>query len=302
MDERPRLGWIVWLAAFTAAAAATWTVLSYRPSAAQIADAREESDLAARKLARAIGAGDREVRRMYSSGEFDRALETTNLWLQADAENVEATYWRSYLLAMRSEGASESRRTARRGLELTEAWIERDPTEPRWHAFRGWFLLLSGGGSGRAAASRGDGSSDDSETEARAAFLRAAALLEARDPSQQSPSSREYDLACYLSMAGRLDESLDHLAASIELGRTWSNWLRSDPDLDPVRGLDRYASILVRLEEIRLVNEASHVEAPALSDIRASERERLELQSNKADVAQPGSTGESNRPTTPAAE
>lgn len=296
MDERPRLGWIVWLAAVTAAAAATWTVLSYRPSAAQIADAREESDLAARKLARAVGAGDREVRRMYSSGEFDRALETTNLWLQADAESVDATYWRSYLLAMRSDGASESRRTARRGLELTEAWIERDPTEPRWHAFRGWFLLLSSGGSGRAAASEGDGSSD--EAEARAAFERAAALLGAREPSQQSAASRAYDLACYLSMAGRLDESLDHLAASIELGPTRSNWLRSDPDLDPVRGLDRYASILVRLEEIRLVNEAGHVEAPALSDIRASERERLELQSKDAEASEAAS----NRPAAPAAE
>jgi hypothetical protein len=283
VEERTRLGWIVWLAAVTAAAAATWTVLTYRPTAEQVAEAREESDLAARKLARAIGAGDREVRRMYSSGEFDRALETTNLWLQADAENVEATYWRSYLLAMRSDGASESRRTARRGLELTEAWIDRDPTEPRWHAFSGWFLLLSGNGAGRASVPESDGSSDETGTQARAAFLRAASLLEARDPSQQSPWSREYDLACYLSMAGMLEESIEHLAASVELGRTGSDWLRSDPDLDPIRGQDGYASILVRLQEIRLVREASYVESPTLSDIHASERERQGLTSKGSD-------------------
>jgi uncharacterized Ntn-hydrolase superfamily protein len=53
-----------------------------------------------------------------------------------------------------------------------------------------------------------------------------------------------YDLACYESMAGRGDESLRHLARSLELEPSYREMARGDTDFDPVRDDDRFRSIV----------------------------------------------------------
>jgi uncharacterized Ntn-hydrolase superfamily protein len=53
-----------------------------------------------------------------------------------------------------------------------------------------------------------------------------------------------YDLACYESMAGRRDESLRHLARSLELEPSYRDRARGDTDFDPVRDDDRFRSIV----------------------------------------------------------
>ncbi len=262
--QAPHLTWIIWLAAITAAAVAGWTVLSYRPLPDEIAAKRDESDGAARRVATATGGGERNIRRRLSNGEPQRALEDAVLWAQSDRESIEAVYWASYLHARHGE-ASESRRLARRGMEMARAWIDRDPTEPRWSAFEGWFHLLQ--------SDRADAAS--ARLSARDSFDRAASLLASRSGTILD-ASIEYDMACYLSMAGRLDDAAEHLALAVELGWTRTNWLRIDPDLDPLRAHPSYASVMVRLEEIRAISEASHVEAPTFSDLRAAERDGRE--------------------------
>jgi uncharacterized Ntn-hydrolase superfamily protein len=53
-----------------------------------------------------------------------------------------------------------------------------------------------------------------------------------------------YDLACYESMAGRPDESLRHLARSLELEPSYRDMARGDTDFEPVRDDDRFRSIV----------------------------------------------------------
>ena len=268
--ETPRFAWIVWLAAVTAAGAAAWTVLSYKPPPEEIAAKRDESDGIARRVASATGGGERNIRRRLSNGDPQRALEDALIWAQTHKESVEAVYWASYLSSKHGD-AGESRRLARRGLEMAQGEIERDPREPRWHALEGWFYLLQGDRGGSAEA----------HTKSRASFERAASLLD-EQAGDMPDANVAYDLACYRAMAGNFDAAIEHLSFAVELGWTRTNWLLIDPDLDPVRGHVGYADVMVRLDEIRAIAEASNVDAPTFSDLRAIEQAEREAAAERA--------------------
>jgi tetratricopeptide (TPR) repeat protein len=55
-----------------------------------------------------------------------------------------------------------------------------------------------------------------------------------------------YNLACSLSLLGRIDESLTALEMAFRNGYEDRGFLADDPDLDPLRADPRYAKLLAR--------------------------------------------------------
>jgi hypothetical protein len=53
-----------------------------------------------------------------------------------------------------------------------------------------------------------------------------------------------YNYACLLSLAGRGDEAIERLAASIELAPKNVEYARDDPDFDPIRTDPRFAALV----------------------------------------------------------
>ena len=56
-----------------------------------------------------------------------------------------------------------------------------------------------------------------------------------------------YNVACFYSMAGQVDEALEHLERAVEAGFAFKDWIESDSDFDPVRDDPRYRRLLDRL-------------------------------------------------------
>lgn len=258
--DRPRLGWIVWLAAATAACAALWTVLTYRPTSAQMTEAIDESDQRQRESDAAVSGGEDRIKRYLRNGRVDDALMSADKWVVAVSDSIEANYWASYLYATAPGGPEMSFKLARRGMHLSAEAIQREPEEPRWHAFRGWFERLTNDGANAIGS-----------------FERAVELQQAQEPLALGRAQWEYNLACYLSLAGRVNDAIEHLGRAVESGwieRQQVGWLRVDPDLDALREHDGYAALLVRIDEIRFIAESAPVESPSVSDNnRAAERE-----------------------------
>lgn len=276
MEERPRLGWIVWLAAMTAAAAALWTVATYKPTATQMAEMDENSGQAMRRLARAAR-GVSNIQWRLKRDDWEDAREDAGLWLEQMPDDVEAHYWASYLNADVPDGARHSRKLARRGLKLSIERIESEPGQPRWHAYHGWFLLLM--------SEPGDGGAE-TRAESRAAFDRAVDVLRALPDGVRSEHDQAYDMACYLTMAGREEEAITHLAHAIETGWTDGAWLNVDPDLGGLRDREDYAALMVRMDEIRRVAEWGGEEPRTVSENAAKQgEEQKRLEERKRDGA-----------------
>jgi TolB-like protein/Flp pilus assembly protein TadD len=58
-----------------------------------------------------------------------------------------------------------------------------------------------------------------------------------------------YNVACNLATLGEQDAALDYLERAFEHGAVSAAWMRNDEDLESVRGHERYADLLRRLEE-----------------------------------------------------
>jgi TolB-like protein/Flp pilus assembly protein TadD len=57
-----------------------------------------------------------------------------------------------------------------------------------------------------------------------------------------------YNLGCIYSLAGRLEEALDFTERSVKAGMNRLPWLQHDSNLDPIRGSERFQTLVRRLE------------------------------------------------------
>ena len=56
-----------------------------------------------------------------------------------------------------------------------------------------------------------------------------------------------YNLACSLALLDRTGEALDALARAIDLGYDDGDWMRTDTDLQSIRGDERFQALLKKL-------------------------------------------------------
>jgi len=82
------------------------------------------------------------------------------------------------------------------------------------------------------------------------------------DPRMRRGEVDTYNLACALALAGRTDAALDALAQAVEQGYLNDRHATSDPDLESLRGLDRFEALLL---EMRARREAERAERPEAS-------------------------------------
>ena len=74
-------------------------------------------------------------------------------------------------------------------------------------------------------------------------FEEAALVFQAQIDAGYRPERSHYNLACALSLSGRLEAAVDALESSIELGMQ-REYLAVDPDFDPLRGLPGFQALL----------------------------------------------------------
>ncbi len=60
-------------------------------------------------------------------------------------------------------------------------------------------------------------------------------------------ATARYNLACSLALTARIDDALDELELSVELGYRDASFLEGDSDLDALRGEERFRRLVERL-------------------------------------------------------
>ena len=70
------------------------------------------------------------------------------------------------------------------------------------------------------------------------------AIMEEWLSGDREPWGRQYNLACYLALAGETDDAFEHLRTAVELDRdSVMKWLPEDTDLDPLRSDPRFEEL-----------------------------------------------------------
>jgi hypothetical protein len=81
------------------------------------------------------------------------------------------------------------------------------------------------------------------------ALIEEALLLDYEDPNEVKAFMGlnclvKYNLACLASIDGNVDEAFDWLESSIDAGYCDVEWMAEDADLDPLRGDDRFVTLI----------------------------------------------------------
>jgi hypothetical protein len=58
-----------------------------------------------------------------------------------------------------------------------------------------------------------------------------------------------YNVACIFSLAGRVDEALGYVEASVDHGMRLRGWLEHDSNLDAIRNTPRFQAVMERLPQ-----------------------------------------------------
>ncbi len=162
------------------------------------------------------------ARACLTEGKFEEALARyRNAW-EVRPEDYQAILLSMDVLAKlgRHEEVLEA---AQQGLKVADAHLELNPDDAR-----AWYLS--------AAALMHLGRRD----EALERSLRASAI----DPEDAGVL---YNVACNYSLAGAVDEAIDHLERAIRNGFGQREWLENDSALDPIRDDPRFQVLLRKL-------------------------------------------------------
>jgi len=104
-----------------------------------------------------------------------------------------------------------------------------------------------------------------------------------------------YNMACVESLLGNLDSAIQFLNCAVDAGYTDVKHIRTDPDLENIRGVDGYKSILVKLLKLCLTQEVCKKEegsvkqdAPVAVEVPKQEEVKEEVKEEEVkEVVQP---------------
>jgi serine/threonine protein kinase len=215
-------------------------------------DPASSQALASRGNALSAGGEDQRARESFEAAiRLDPELFETryfyarHLFTQGDLEGAVVQYdeamrirpedYQSPLLVAQSlddlDRPEQARDCRRRGVRLAEAWLELNPDDARamYMAANGMVAL--------------------GEIEHGLELAAKAASMTPSEPITL------YNVACVESMGGEIEGALDHLEASVEHGLSLKGWFDNDSNLDAVRGHERFARLMRKLEEL---NGAAH--------------------------------------------
>lgn len=181
------------------------------------------------------------ARAMWAAGEPERAAE-----LFGRAAGIQPESYDTWVLLagrLRALGRDDEARDAYgRGAAAAERALELSPDDVRALYLGASCLLMIG------------------ERERGVEWADRAAATDPDDPGVH------YNLACFYSLAGMLERSLDHLELALDQGFAHSPWIVNDPDLDAVRSDPRYTRVVARLDPgSRTPESPGAARAPGLS-------------------------------------
>jgi adenylate cyclase len=166
---------------------------------------------------------------LYGRVAFAEGEITTAAGLYREAHRVRPEDYQSLLLSAQCfeelgflERAEEVRRE---GVEIARKRLELNPGDTR---------ALYMGANGLVALGH--------EKEGLE-WLQRALILDPMDPMVL------YNAGCIYAMAGMCDEALNSLEKAVEYGLKQLTWYQSDNNLDPIRGTERFISLLKQLDE-----------------------------------------------------
>lgn len=164
------------------------------------------------------------ARTLCSMGDLEKGARYFEKASQVDPEDYQA----HALLGQTYRGLHQpekSKLAYRRGLEIIERRLERDPDDTRAVNFAAHCLYELG------------------EADRAVEWAEKALTLDPNEPAAV------YNIGCLYMKMGKLDRGFDLLEQTVEFGYAHKEWVENDPDLDGVREHPRYKAILARLEE-----------------------------------------------------
>jgi TolB-like protein/Flp pilus assembly protein TadD len=163
------------------------------------------------------------ARDSFAQGKLDQAIREYE-----EASRVRPEDYQSPLLVAQSYedlGHADLARMSRlRGVAIAEAHLKLTPDDAR---------ALYMGANGLVALG---------EVEKGLAWARRAVDMGPNDPMLL------YNVACIFSLAGRTDEALDYVEASVANGMRFREWLAHDSNLDSIRDTPRFQAVMAQLE------------------------------------------------------
>ena len=162
------------------------------------------------------------ARDAFTQGKLDLATREYE-----EASRVRPEDYQSPLLVAQSYedlGHADLARMSRlRGIAIAEAHLKLTPDDAR---------ALYMGANGLVALG---------EIDKGLTWAQRAVAMEPEDPMLL------YNVACIFSLAGRIDEALGYVEASVDHGMRLRGWLEHDSNLGPLRGTPRFQAVMARL-------------------------------------------------------
>ncbi|MBZ5537011.1 MAG: protein kinase [Acidobacteriia bacterium] len=159
------------------------------------------------------------ARTCFTQGKAEKALELYEKAMEVRPEDYQAPLLVAQIYDDLGRPA-DAERARRRGVDLVESRLNRNPEDVR---------ALYMGANGLVALG---------ENEKGLEWARQALAMDPDEPMVL------YNVACIQSLAGRIEEAIDSLERSVQKGLLQKSWLEHDSNLDPLRSHPRFQAVV----------------------------------------------------------
>jgi len=161
------------------------------------------------------------ARQSFAKGDLDKAARLFERASKVRDDYQAAFFAAQSLAAMARE--DEARAAYRRALQIVRDHLELTPDDPRAATMRAVSLCRLG------------------QLEEGLEWAERAVAIDPDDAGVR------YNVACLYSLEGQVDKAIECLKDAVQVGFGSKDWMENDPDLDPLRGDDRFQELLKSL-------------------------------------------------------